>query len=66
MKKQKIAICVLSTQGFHQKKLWKTFLKQHANKFNVYMHNKTKLKDCWESQFDIEDKIETTGVISVW
>lgn len=66
MKTQKIAICVLSTLGFHQKKLWKTFLKQHADKFNVYMHNKTKLEDCWESKFDIKDKIETNwGDISL-
>ena len=66
MKKQKIAICVLSTHGFHQKKLWKTFLEKHADKFNVYMHNKTNLEDCWESQFDIKNKIETNwGDISL-
>lgn len=56
----KVAICVLSTNGFHQKKIWKEFISTNRDFFNVYMHDKglSQLSD-WEKPLQIQDVVPT-------
>jgi hypothetical protein len=57
---KKVAILFLTTGDLNHSEFWKEYLSPHLDKFNIYIHSKTRMQDPFFAQYMIAEHVHTT------